>query len=289
MAGVSVVTDSTAYLPADLVERYEMKVVSLYFTFGDGETARESDLADYGGFYERLRDADVSPSTSPPEVEDFVAVYEPLLAAGRSIVSVHISSGISQTCEMARRAAERLEAEGAGGERIRVLDSSATGTLGLLAMAAARSAASGAPLDEVADVVRQARLGGRVWFLLDTLEYLRRGGRIGSAAAWIGSTLNVKPILTVESEIKAVERVRTRARGLERLADFARQLQSSGSAAWAVPYAVTRDDAEQFAERLQEVFWRPPEYISEVGPVIGTHTGPGLIGVVGIPTRFLGE
>jgi DegV family protein with EDD domain len=127
----------------------------------------------------------------------------------------------------------------------------------------------------------------RAWFLLDTLEYLKRGGRIGGAVAWIGSTLNIKPILALESELQAVERIRTRARGLDRLVDFARQLRAAGANAWFVQHTRAPDDARAMAERLQEVFWRPPELVSEIGPVIGIHTGPGLIGVGAFPSRFL--
>jgi DegV family protein with EDD domain len=124
-------------------------------------------------------------------------------------------------------------------------------------------------------------------FLLDTLEFLRRGGRIGSATAWIGSTLNIKPLLTLESEIRAVERVRTRERGIERLIDFARQLHASGTMAWAVQHTNAPEAAQMLVGRLQEVFWRPPAFVTEIGPVIGTHTGPGLLGFMALPARFL--
>lgn len=288
MAPVTVVTDSTAYLPRDLVEQLGVKVVSLYYNFGDRESLREAELDELGPFYDRLQAAETLPTTSPPRVEDFIAIYEPVVAAGGSVLSVHISSGLSETCSTARRAAEQLAPAGNGPQPIEVLDSASTGGgLGLLAMVGARAAASGLDLEEVVDMVRQARLGARIWFLLDTLEFLRRGGRIGTAAAWVGSTLNIKPILTVESEINAVERVRTRERGVERLVDYGDQLHATGPTAWFASHTGAPEDAQRLVERLQEVFWRPPEFISEIGPVIGTHIGPGMLGLGGLPARFL--
>jgi DegV family protein with EDD domain len=275
-------------LPRELVDRDAITRVSLYCSFGDGESFREVDHDDFGWFYDRLRSGGTLPTTSPPLLEDFVAAYEPLLADGASVVSVHISSGISETCAVARRAAQELTAAGKGGERIHVLDSASAGVLlGLLALAAARAAAAGGDPESVVDVVRQARLESRFWFLLDTLEFLKRGGRVGSAAAWVGSTLSIKPILTIESEMKAVERVRTRERAIERLLDYGRQLHAAGMNGWGVQHASAPDDARALVERLREIFWRPPEFVSELGPVIGTHTGPGTLGLGGVPTRFL--
>jgi fatty acid kinase fatty acid binding subunit len=285
---VSVVTDTTGYLPRGLIERYGITRISLYYGFADGELCRESELDELGPFYERLRTAESLPTTSPPRVEDFLATYEPLLADGGSVVSVHISSGISETCAAARRAAAELEAAGNGGERVHVLDSACAGAqLGLLVLVGARGAAAGLGAQAVVDVVRQARLEARNWVLLDTLEYVRRGGRIGSAAAWIGSTLNIKPIITLESEVKAVERVRTRERGLQRLVDYGRQLHATGTKAWCVQHTCAPDAARALVERLQEAFWRPPEFVSEIGPVIGIHGGPGVLAFCGLPARFL--
>jgi DegV family protein with EDD domain len=286
MPRVTVVTDSTAYLPTELAEGHGIEVVSLKYRFAGQDSLDEVVAGDLHAFYAQLQDSESLPVTSPPRVEDFMATYEPLLADGGGVVSVHISSGISETCTAARRAAQELS-NGAGGDRVRVVDSAWLGASGLLALAGARAAAAGRSLDEVEDLLREARAAGRVWFVLDTLEFLKRGGRIGSAAAWIGSTLQVKPILTVESEIKAVERVRTRERSIERLVEYAQELRSSGSDGWLAMHSRAESEATQLAGRLQEVFWRPPEYIAEVGPVIGTHVGPGLLGIAAIPSRFL--
>src|SRR4051794_41678178 len=223
MPEVAVVTDSTAYLPPELIEKHGLEVVPLYIVFGGDRTVRETEITDYPAFFEELRQADSLPSTSQPSVGDFAGVYEPLLAAGKEIVSVHISAGLSGTSESARQAAEALEREGKGGERVRVVDSrTAAGGLGLLTLAASAAAANGTDLGAIGERIEEARGELKMWFALDTLEFLKRGGRIGAASAWIGSTLKVKPILTVESEMAPVERVRTSSRMFERMVDYAR-------------------------------------------------------------------
>jgi DegV family protein with EDD domain len=288
MPPVAVVSDTTAYLPAKVVEANDVRVVSLYVNFGAERTEREADIGDYDAFYEELRSAETLPTTSQPSVGDFLATYEPLLAAGRDVVSIHIAGGLSGTAESARQAKETLERDGKGGRRVHVLDSStAAGGLGLVVLAAARSAAGGADADAVVEAAGAARSELKMWFSIDTLEFLKRGGRIGAASAWIGSTLKIKPILSVESEITPVERVRTSRRALERLVDYARQRNQSGADGWVVQHIRAADHAELLEERCREVFGREPVFSSEVGPVLGCHTGPGLLGVGSIPERFL--
>jgi DegV family protein with EDD domain len=290
MARVAVVTDTTGYLPPELVEANDMRLVSLYVNFGPDRTEREADIGDLQGFYEELRGTDQLPTTSQPAVGDFIAVYEPLLAEGRDIVSVHISAGLSGTCDAARQAAEQLERDSKGGERVRVIDSeTAAGGTGLLAIAAARAAQAGEDLDTVVERIRDARSELKIWFAVDTLEYLKRGGRIGAASAWIGSTLKIKPILTLESEMTPVERVRTSSRAFERMVDYARQRQASGADAWVVQHIQSPEQAAQLADRCREIFGNEPVWVSEIGPVLGVHVGPGLLGVGGIPSRFLGR
>ena len=288
MPGVAVVSDTTGYLPRDVVEANQIHLVSLYVNFGPDRTEREAEITDFNGFYEELRSAEQLPATSQPSVGDFIQVYEPLLAEGNDVLSIHISEGISGTCGSARQAAEQLERDGKGGGRVRVFDSTtAAGGLGLMALVAARAAAAGAGIDAVSERVAEARGELKMWFAVDTLEYLRRGGRIGAASAWIGSTLKIKPILTLESEMVPVERVRTSSRAFDRMVDYARQRQASGAEGWVVQHVQSPDQAGRLSDHGHEIFGRGPVFISEVGPVIGTHTGPGLRGVGSIPTRFL--
>jgi DegV family protein with EDD domain len=164
---------------------------------------------------------------------------------------------------------------------------SAAGGLGLIVLSAAGAAERGAAMDEIAELVTEARQELKMWFALDTLEFLRRGGRIGAASAWIGSTLKVKPILTLESEMTPVERVRTSARMFERMVDYARQRHESGADGWAVQHINAPEQCDRLVERCREIFQREPVIVSEIGPVLSAHTGPGLLGVGSIPRRFL--
>ena len=288
MPGVAVVSDTTGYLPRDVVEANQIHLVSLYVNFGADRIEREADIGDYDGFYEELRSVEQLPATSQPSVGDFIGVYEPLLAEGKDVLSIHISEGISGTCGAARQAAEQLERDGKGGGRVRVFDSTtAAGGLGLMALVGAREAARGSDIDAVSERVAEARGELKMWFAVDTLEFLKRGGRIGAASAWIGSTLRIKPILTLESEMVPVERVRTSSRAFDRMVDYARQRQASGADGWVVQHIRSPDQAGRLSDECSQIFDRDAVFISEIGPVLGAHTGPGLLGVGSIPERFL--
>ena len=126
-----------------------------------------------------------------------------------------------------------------------------------------------------------------MWFAIDTLEYLRKGGRIGAAQAWLGSALQIKPILTLGEEITPIERVRTRRRALERLVEYQRQLHSNGADGWVVQHIQDHETARRLVEQGREIFGCEPAFVSEVGPVIGAHVGPGLIGTGGVPSSAL--
>jgi DegV family protein with EDD domain len=249
---VAVVTDSTPYLPRALLERWGVQQVSLYVGWnGDLQPER-----DYG---------------------DFLACYGPLLRAGHDVVSVHIANGLSGTCESAREAARTAADEGLPG-RVHVLDSqTGAGGLGCLVLLAARVAAQGASLEEVIDSVKTGRESLDIWFCLDTLEYLRRGGRIGAAQALLGTALKVKPILTFGTEIAPVGRVRTHRRALERMVAYLRELQERGATEWIVQHAQSSNDAEQLVAQGTALFGFPPLFCTEVGPVLGAHLGSGML------------
>jgi len=286
-AQTAVVCDSTAYLPHDLVEERGIDVISLYVSVDDRQE-RELDIEDYAGFYERLRASETGATTSQPSIGDFISVYEPLLAAGKEIVSVHISAGISGTFEAAGQARQRLIDEGRGGERVYVMDSrSAAGGMGLTALGAARAAGEGGNAEAVLAHAEQTREALKMWFAIDTLEYLRRGGRIGGARAWIGGALKIKPILTLEEEITPVERVRTRARSLERLRDYARQRHEQGADGWVVQHIQDDETASVLIDDAREIFGCEPVFVSEIGAVLGAHVGPGLLGIGSVPTELV--
>ncbi len=283
----AVVCDTTAYLPRDLLEQRGIETISLYVSV-DGHQERESEIADYAGFYGRLRASETGATTSQPSIGDFIAVYEPLLEAGKEIVSIHISAGISGTFEAAGQARQRLIDEGKGGERIKPMDSrSAAGGMGLTALGASVAAASGADADAVLAHAERTREVLKMWFAIDTLEYLRRGGRIGGARAWIGGALKIKPILTLEEEITPVERVRTRARSLERLRDYARQRHEQGFDGWVVQHIQDEETAAGLIDDAREIFGCEPVFTSEIGAVLGAHVGPGLLGIGSVPTELV--
>src|SRR5215216_117050 len=285
MPSTAVVADTTSYLPPELVADHDVHLVSLYVGIEE-EQERESEIDDLQGFYERLRVSDEAVTTSQPSVGDFIAVYEPLLAEGREIVSIHLASGISESAMQAR---ERLTADGKGGERIVVCDSrTGCGGMGLMLLAAGRAAEQGAGAAEAKERADAVRKELKIWFAVDTLDYLRRGGRIGAARAWIGTTLKIKPILTLEEEITPVERVRTRSRAFERLMDYARQRHEAGADAWVVQHVQDPENAERLVEACRPIFGTEPVFTSEVGPVIGAHVGPGLLGVGGVSKAALG-
>ena len=287
MPGVAVATDSTNYLPRALADGEGIHQVSLYVGW-QGPPERELEMQGFDAFYARLRDEDELPSTSQPSIGDFLAVWEPLLEAGHDVVSIHLAGGISGTFEAARQA-HGLLAESGLGERVEVIDGeTACGGMGLLLLAASAAARTGADKDAVVARVHEARRTLRIWFCLDTLEYLRRGGRIGKAQAWLGGTLRIKPILSLEYEIVPRERVRTAGRAFERMVDFARELRDRGADGWVVQHIQAPEQEQRLIERCREIFDSDPVFSSEIGPVIGTYTGPGLIGVGAIPRSLLG-
>jgi DegV family protein with EDD domain len=286
-ADTAIVCDSSQYLPPEVIAAKGVGVVSLYVSV-DGEQERETDVSDYDDFYSRLRRSSSGATTSQPSVGDFLGVWQPLLDAGKEVVSIHISSAISGTFEAANQARQRLIDDDHGGERIHLYDSEmACGATGLCVLAASAAIEAGGGPTEAIARAKEVRETLKMWFAVDTLEYLRKGGRIGGASAWIGGALKIKPILTIDREIVPIERVRTRSRSLERLRGYARQLHESGADAWVVQHIQDPETAEVLAADCREIFQSEPAFISEIGPVIGAHVGPGLIGIGAIPWSIL--
>src|SRR3954447_18218114 len=186
MSRVAVVTDTTQYLPREVIERHGVELVSLYVNWA-GRTDRESELGDYGAFYDHLRSSPELPSTSQPSIGDFLAVYEPLVESGADILSIHLSGDISGTVRAAEQARDALVERGVAPERLRVLDSrQGCAGQGMMAIAAANAAAGGADLEGAAAAADALRETITILFAVDTLEFLRRGGRIGAAQALLG-------------------------------------------------------------------------------------------------------
>lgn len=279
---VAVVTDSTAYLPQALIEKYGIEVVPLYVVLA-GRSGREGS---------EIRPADVAKalsargqrvSTSRPTPSDFVAAYRRRLGSDADrLVSIHLSSELSSTSDAARLAASQV-----GEHLVTVVDSRSTAMgMGFAVLAAARAAAEGADIDTVADVAGDTAAATRTFFVVDTLEHLRRGGRIGSAAALLGTALAVKPVLHVrEGRVVPLEKVRTTARAVNRLVQHAVETADDGPVAIAVHHLAAAARAERLAVELrQQVPGLVELYVSELGAAIGAHVGPGAVGVVIAPS-----
>lgn len=285
--GTVVVTDSTAYLPPGIAEGLPIDVVPLHVIMGEqqGEDGIDVTPADV---VEKLRDKAITVTTSRPTPEQFVERYRSLLADGYDrIVSVHISSELSGTWDAARLAAVQCNSD-AGEEVVRVVDSRVTAMgLGFPVLVAARAAAAGGTNDEVYDAAVESLKDTSNFFYVDTLEFLRRGGRIGAARALVGTALAVKPILHIQDgRILPLEKVRTAAKAIARLKALAVEAANSieGEVMVAVHHLAAPERADQLRSELEaEIPGASEVVMSEVGAVLGAHVGPGMLAVIVVP------
>ena len=270
---VKVVTDSTADLPPELAAEMGITVVPAIIIFDGQELLDGVDITP-DAFFQRLPSAAQQPKTSQATPAQFAEVYERIQGEGDEIVSVHISAKLSGTLNSALRGKE------ASGANVEVIDAGGASLwTGLAALAGARKAAEGASQAEVAETVREVsgRLG--VFFFVDTLEYLVKGGRIGKAQGFVGGVLNIKPLLDIhDGELHQYGRVRSRRKAVERLVEIARAaapLEEIGVLHGAAP-----DEAQALAADLADLTPGVAPVVSSVGPAVGAHTGPGTLGVV---------
>jgi DegV family protein with EDD domain len=274
---VAVVTDSTAYLPEGVADRLSVRVVPLQVVLGgrSGAEGLEVTPAEVAAALA----AWVPVSTSRPTPAEFAAVYREALDGGASaVVSLHLSRELSGTWDSARLAAVEVDAE-----RVRVVDSrSAAMGLGFAVLAAAEAAAAGGTQEQVYEAAVGTAERTTTLFYVDTLEHLRRGGRIGAAQALLGTALSVKPILHVrEGRIVPLEKVRTASKGVARLEALAVAAAGDGTADVAVHHLAAAERAGVLADRLRARLPRVGQfYASEIGAVVGAHVGPGVLGVV---------
>jgi DegV family protein with EDD domain len=268
---VRVVTDSTADLPAELARCLGIEVVPLSVHFGE-ETFRDGVDIGPDGFYKRLVRSQRLPTTSAPAPGAFEEAYRRLLKESEGIISIHISSKLSATHNSALLAREQV------GAKVEVIDSlTCSMALGLLAVSAANMARQGMGLQDLAGEVRSLVPRAYLFGLLDTLTYLVKGGRIGKATALVGSLLKIKPLLYVTSgEAHDLARVRTRARGVDRLCQLAGSFKSIQG--MAVLSTTTPHEAEALLRRLSELY-KGEIQLARFGPVMGTYVGPGALGV----------
>ncbi|MEN8172070.1 MAG: DegV family protein [Chloroflexota bacterium] len=282
MSKIAIVTDSTAYLPDDLVEQYKISVVPQVLIWG-GETMRDGIDIDAEEFYNRLANTDVMPTTSQASVVDFKDTFDRLSNEGYEILAVLVSEGLSGTVDSARGAKEMCP-----DAKIEIINSGTVSMeLGFHVLAAARAAAAGASLAECKAEAEDARERTGIVFAVDTLEFLHRGGRIGSAARFMGTALQMKPILTLANgRIEPLERVRTKRKSHQRLVE----LIGATSADYpkiqlGVIHANAPDDADALLAAAKQALPNITEtFITGVSPIVGTHVGPGTVGL-----SFLGE
>jgi len=277
MSDVAVVTDSTAYLPPGMADRHAIAEVPLHVVLGT-RTGAEGREVSPGEVASALSERRVQVSTSRPTPAEFAAAYRSLGAS--QVVSVHLSAELSGTYDAAVLAAAEVAGEGIA---VRVVDSRMLAMgLGFGVVAAAEAAAAGAAVDDVAAAAVGRAATTDVVFCVDTLEHLRRGGRIGAAAALVGAALAVKPLLhVVDGRIAPLEKVRTASKALARLEAIAVERAGDGPVDLAVHHLAAQDKASALLDRLRgRIPALVSSHVSEVGAVVGAHVGPGLLGVV---------
>jgi DegV family protein with EDD domain len=275
MKKVAILTDSTAYLPQDQMEKYEISSVPLAVIWGE-ETFEDGVTITPEEFYTKLNTAKIMPSTSQPSVGKMQDAFKALLAQDCDVFGIFISEKLSGTIQSALQAREMLPK----GSRVEIFDSETTTlAMGFQVLAAARAAADGASLEECLAVAEQARQKSGVYFMVDTLEFLYRGGRIGGGARFLGTALNMKPILYVhKGKIESLERVRTKGKALDRLIELvAEKCEGKNPIRLASSHATSPEDARVLLEKAKERLNPVETLIGDLSPVIGTHVGPGTV------------
>jgi DegV family protein with EDD domain len=276
---VAVVTDSGANLPVEAQHEYGIHIVPLKVIFGD-QTLRDGLDVEPSRFYELLGAASALPTTSQPSTGDFIDLYSRLSEEADAIISIHLSELLSGTIKSALAAQELVNQV-----PIEVIDSrSASLGLGFVVLAAARAAQLGQSLPEVAGAARQLIPKISVIFVVDTLKYLHMGGRIGGATAMLGTALNIKPLLQLsDGEVNPLERVRSKCKATERMLEIMAQGlrgdRSNGALHAAVAHADRADEALELQQQVLSRFQPAEFYLSELTPAIGTHVGPGTLGL----------
>ncbi len=275
MSEVKIFTDSTADLPLSYRQEWGIGVVPLKVHI-DGESYLDGVTLQAEKFYKMLPQASQLPTTSQPSPHEFCEAYREAAENGaKQILSIHISSRMSGTLQSARLAKEMVAEEGI---EVTVFDSKTVSLpLGMIVLAAARAAKQGKSLEQCVALVEKYRQHQNLFFLVDTLEYLHKGGRIGKASALVGSLLNIKPVMSInsEGEVFAVEKVRGKKKAFRRIVDLMSQAVKPGSAVRiGLLHADNLEELEKNAKQLIEMYDVKEKILTTVGPVVGTHAGP---------------
>ncbi|MGQ9756341.1 MAG: DegV family protein [Desulfotomaculales bacterium] len=275
---VAIVTDSTADLSPQLLVTYDITVVPLKVLFGQ-EVLRDGVDITSEQFYDRLRKGELS-GTSQPSPGEFLAAYTRLLACYESVISLHISGSLSGTVQSAQLARSML-----AGKDITVIDTRTTSVAqGYLVLRAAQMALEGRLRDEILAVIHALLPQVKAYFVVDSLEYLQRGGRIGRAQGFVGTVLNIKPICTIrEGIVYPYEKVRGCEKALQRLVDLLAQAASLQPTGYSLVHGDFPEGVQYLEERASRILGHGPDIVARAGAVIGTHTGPGLAGIIYYP------
>ena len=278
MSKFAIVTDSTSYIPSEVTKKYGIMVAPQVLIW-DNQTYRDGIDIQPTEFYSRLKTAKSMPSTSQVSPATMQEIFQGLVEKGTSVLGIFISSKLSGTLQSAIQAKDMM---GSAGEKVTLVDSQSTAMgLGFQALAAARAAEAGASIEETAAIVSKAHEKTGVFFAVDTLEFLHRGGRIGGAQRFIGSALNLKPILAVkEGKVEGVERIRTKSKAHDRVLELvAEQVKGKSNIRLATLHANSADDAKNLLDRATAELSPVETLFTEVSPVVGTHAGPGTVGL----------
>lgn len=281
---IKIVTDSTNYLPPDEIERFDIHIVPLNVHFGENRVFQEGVTINNDQFYAMLAESPELPTTSQPSPGQFLDVFSELSGAGHEVLCLVLSSRLSGTYQSALDARHMLP-----DANIVVIDTYSTASpLGLMVVTAAEMAAENRTMDEITARIEQMREDMRVYFVVDTLEYLQKGGRIGAAAAFLGTLLKVKPILMLdEGVVKPLDKVRSKRKAIQRLLSELESHVSPDQPVQAIAmHAQALDEARELEAEVRRRFNCRRTLFGEVGPVIGTHTGPGLLGAAICPEAW---
>lgn len=278
MSKFAIVTDSTSYIPTELAQQLGITVAPQVLIW-DNQTYRDGVDIQPTDFYSRLKTAKVMPSTSQVSPATVHEIFQGMVDKGLSVLGIFISSKLSGTMQSAIQAKEMM---GNAADKVSLVDSQSTAMgLGFQAIAAARAAKAGASLEECAALVSKAHERTGVFFAVDTLEFLHRGGRIGGAQRFIGSALNLKPILAVkEGKVEGIERIRTKTKAHDRVLELiSEQVKGKSNIRIATLHANSADDAKSLLDRAAAELSPVETLFTELSPVVGTHAGPGTVGL----------
>jgi len=278
MAKIALVTDSTAYIPQELLKKYNLTVTPQILIWGE-ETYQDGIDILSEEFFTRLKTAKTMATTSqvPPTV--MKTSFENLIEKGFDVLGIFISSKLSGTMQSAIQAKEMM---GKASEKVTVIDSNSTAmAMGFQVLTAARAIEGGANLEDVVALVEKAREHTGVYFAVDTLEFLHRGGRIGGAQRFLGTALNMKPILAViDGRVEAIERIRTKGKALERVIELvAEKTKGQSPVRLATLHANAPEEARQLLDKASVFLNATESILAEVSPVIANHAGPGTVGL----------